>query len=399
VLLLVTVFATSGILVTRLTYPKVGVPLNRTITNANSDYPELYGMDSKIRAYMQRWGLNGACVAVVRNDSLVYAKGYGYADVEKKEQMQPYHLMRVASVSKLITAAGIMSLVDQGQLRLDDHVFGEDGVLYGELYDDAYKDPNYSKITVEHLLRHQAGFGGDPMFSPSLVQSGLGITRDPTGDDYIRYALKRRIVYRPGETSRYSNLGFYLLSRVIESVADTDYESFIQANIMDPIGCSEMHIAGNLYTDRFPNESKYYSHDPSRDAYGDNDITVLSGAGAWCCSILELAKFVAAIDGRPEVEDVISSYSVDDMTRYVDSSIFSLGWNDTNPEVGWTRTGTFTGTSALIKYFPDGECWIFVTNTSTWKGPHLASYTGELFRQCREQYSSRLPKKNMFYYE
>ena len=85
--------------ISRLPYPKVGVNLNKTITNADSDLPELSGLDSKVRAYMQKWELKGACVAVMRNDSLVFAKGYGKAD--EGVPMQPYHLMRVASVSKL----------------------------------------------------------------------------------------------------------------------------------------------------------------------------------------------------------------------------------------------------------------------------------------------------------
>ena len=69
---------------------------------------------------------------------------------------------------------------------------------------------------------------------------------------------------------------------------------------------------------------------------------------------------------------------------------------DTNPEKGWSRTGTLAGTSALVKYFPDGECWILITNTSTWKGPGLPRYTDELFRNCRKQYGDKLPKQDLF---
>lgn len=388
----------AGTPLNRLHYPKIGVNLNKEISNVSSELPEFSGIDRKVRTYMDRWALQGCCVAVVRNDSLVFAKGYGWADREKGVRMEPNNLMRVASVSKLVTAVGIMNLVDRGYITLQDHVFGEDGILTGPEYEAADKDPNYALITVEHLLRHQGGFANDPMFEPGMVRSFLGITGELKAEDYIRYELAHRIRYKPGETNRYSNFGYLLLSRIIETIMEESYESFIDHNILEPVGILDMHIAGNLYLDRFPGEVRYYSHDPERESYGDNDITVLSGAGAWCCSIVELAKLVAAIDGRPEVEDIISPESVEAMTAYNGPSVFSLGWNDTNPEVAWTRTGTFTGTSALIKYFPDGECWIFMTNTSTWKGPHLASYTGELFRQCREVCGGRFPKRNMFYY-
>lgn len=386
----------SGGNIKRMPYPKVGVDLNSTITNAYSDIPELEGMDRKMHAYMQRWELKGACLAVVKNDSLVFAKGYGLAD--DNLPMQPYNLMRIASVSKLITAVGIMNLVDRGMLSLSDKVFGDEGILFGEPYDNALKDPNYSKITVEHLLRHQGGFASDPMFAAETVRAALGLKGAPTADDYIRYGLSRKVIYAPGTTNRYSNFGYLLLSRIIEVIGDTDYETFIDQNILEPLGINDMHIAGNEYVDRYPNEVRYYSHDPSRNSYSGNDITVLSGAGGWCCSILELAKLVAAIDGRPEVEDILSMEAVEAMTAYSDPALYSLGWNDTNPEVGWSRTGTFTGTSALVKYFPDGECWIFITNNSTWKGPRLAGYTNELFQQLRALYSDKLPSRSLFYY-
>jgi hypothetical protein len=112
-----------------------------------------------------------------------------------------------------------------------------------------------------------------------------------------------------------------------------------------------------------------------------------------------LALLVASIDGKSEVPDIITQESVDAMTEYFDPDTFSLGWNDTKPTGEWTRTGTFAGTSALVKCFPDGECWVFITNTSTYKGPELAKFTTELFETLRSRYSDKLPKRNLFYAE
>jgi hypothetical protein len=130
--------------------------------------------------------------------------------------------------------------------------------------------------------------------------------------------------------------------------------------------------------------------------YGGNNIPLLSGAGAWCGSPAEIARLVASIDGRREVEDIISPEAVAQMTEYFDKETYSLGWNDTDPEKGWSRTGTLSGTTALVKYFPDGECWIMITNTSTWRGPGQARQTDALFKQCRELYGDKLPKRNLF---
>ena len=84
------------------------------------------------------------------------------------------------------------------------------------------------------------------------------------------------------------------------------------------------------------------------------------------------------------------------MTEYFDKDTFSLGWNDTDPAKGWKRTGTLAGTTALVHRFPDGECWVLITNTSTWKGPGQSRYTEALFKQCRELYSAKLPKRDLF---
>ena len=84
--------------------------MNAVLTNEMSDRENLAKMERDMRSFMQRWQIRGMSVAVMRKDSLLFAKGYGLADQEKGEPMRPGTIMRVASVSKLITAAGIMKL-------------------------------------------------------------------------------------------------------------------------------------------------------------------------------------------------------------------------------------------------------------------------------------------------
>ena len=142
--------------------------LNDTLTNSMSDIRGLSGMDRLVEAYRKRWDLRGLSLAVMRNDSLLFAKGYGWADEEKNIPMGPGNILRMASVSKLITATGIMKLQETGKLALGDTVFGPSGILCDSMYTAALgKKRNYMRITVEHLLRHKGGFTcslGDPMF-------------------------------------------------------------------------------------------------------------------------------------------------------------------------------------------------------------------------------------------
>lgn len=386
------------------------VKLNEVLSNEMSDIPELKGLDSKVRTYMQKWELRGAQLSIIKNDSLVYAKGYGWADEENGVRMEPNRIMRVASVSKLITAAGVMVLKEQGALSLEDKVFGPDGILNDSTYTSAISDPGYFKITVEDLLRHRGGFGGfDPMFNTKTIMAQARLKNPPDNKTLTRIVLRRRLKFAPGTSQSYSNFGYMLLSQIIEKLSGESYEDFMQENVLKKAGCFDMHIAGNYYKDKYENEVRYYV--PSNEelvdeynnsgrkverCYGGNDIRALSGAGAWVTSTPELARFVASIDGRPEVADIISAESVAEMVEYVDENTFSLGWNDTNPETGWSRTGTFSGTTALVKYYPDGECWIFASNNSTWKGPILAKHTSGLFSTLRTQYSKKLPKQDLF---
>ena len=386
------------------------IRLNDSITNALSDIPELSGLDSRMEKYIKRWEMKGASLAITRGDSLVYAKGYGWADEELGIPMEPGHILRMASVSKLITAAGIMVLQDRDSLSIRDTVFGPRGILNDSIFTSLIRYRDYKKITVEHLLRHQAGFGRDPLFSSRDVKHQLRIDHVPEAKDFYSVVLTRPLRFKPGSWQQYSNLGYLLLSEIIEKVSGMPYEEFIRTQVLEPAGCFDMHIAGNYYEDKKPNEVRYYTHEGDgkyiedytdngvmvERCYGGNNIPLLQGAGAWCGSPIEIARLVASIDGSPEVPDIISPEAVEQMTGYYDRDTFSLGWNDTHPDKGWTRTGTLSGTCALVHKYPDGECWILISNTSTWRGPNQAKYTETLFRQCRELYSSLLPKKNMF---
>ena len=387
---------------------KVPVVLNETLTNSDSQIERLDSLDLEIRKYMASSGFIGASLSIMKNDSLVYAKGYGLADTDTP--MEAFNSFRLASVSKLVTAAGIMKLTEQGRLTLDDKVFGPYGILGDEDFNSVIKDPNYFKITVEHLLRHQGGFNsyaGDPMFSTRtlIIQNHLDTV--PDFNALSRIYLKRRIAV-PGTEHIYSNYGYLVLSKVIEKITGEDYENWTQENILRPAGCYDFHIARNYYEERHPRETRYFSHDDSpvqeynnsgrevQRAYGGSDITGLSGGGAWVASTPELMRFVASIDGREGVPDILSSGSINEMTRYLGHEYYGLGWSDIAEDGTWTRTGTLAETTAIIKYYSDGECWIFVSNTGTFRGARQANITAGVLARLRNRFSASLPERDLF---
>jgi len=371
--------------------------LNEAILNDHSALPELRPMDQAIDSFMDFWSLHGVSLAIMRNDSLVYAKGYGMAD--DTTPMTPGTTLRIASVSKLLTAVGVMTLQEQGRLFLDTPVFGPFGIL--DKYDPYIRDDNYYLITVEHLLRHQAGFttrGGDPVFSPYTSLDAL-----------LRTQLRRPLAYEPGTWQEYSNFGFLLLSLVIEEVSGQPYETFMQEQVFQPAGCHGFRLGGNYLSERHPGETRYYmqpdaERPPSFDGkyaavekcYGGNNVTGSMGAGGWTGSTVELARLVAGIDGKGPCKDILQEFSVHQMTNYFDPETFSLGWNDTKPTGEWTRSGSFSGTQALVKVYPDNECWILVSNTSSWRGSRFANNIAALFKDLRGRFSPLLPHRDLF---
>lgn len=416
ILLLTTVLfvCATGVIWSRCSHSKpeaerIENDLNTFLTNELSDTTDLKGMDNALKEFLTKWEIHGATLCIMRNDSLVYAKGYGEAD--KGVPMTPGTLLRVASVSKLLTATGIMLLQEQNRLSIDNTVFREGDVL-GE-YAEIIKDKRIFNITIKNLLMHESGFTsrlGDPMFSTRTLMKQYQWKSAPDHDTLVRAILKRQLAFEPGGASEYSNFGYLILSMIIEKTTGQDYEEWMQENVLKPAGCRNMHIANNFYADRYEGESRYYVQrdDPQVECYdgcgkmvarcyGGNDIRALSGAGAWVTSVPELARFVASIDGRDEVPDIIKPESVEQMTFRTDSVTFALGWNDISEEGTWTRTGTLSGTSALIKNYSDGECWILVTNTSTYRGPFFTKYISTQFRRYRESWSEKLPHRDFFY--
>ena len=386
--------------------------LNDTLTNAMSSQPELHAMDSIMQRYLKRWEIHGAQLAISRHDSLLYARGFGYADKDRQISMEPSYIMRMASVSKLVTATGIMKLRDMGKIRLSDKVFGPKGILNDTFYVNSIRDKRYFDITVEQLLRHKAGFtnyAGDAIFSTRYIMQQNHLTTPPDHRTLLRIVLRRHLGYTPGTAQRYCNIGYTLLSLIIEKRMSMSYNNFMQRYVLNPAGCYDFHIAGNYLKDRRPNETVYYMHSSSVPVpefnnsgrmvvrcYGENDITTALGAGAWVASAAELCRLVASIDGDRTLPDVISPQAVKLMTQEMPDHQFSLGWNFTPRNRPWIRTGSLVGTSALVLRYPDGECWVFITNTSTWKGHKFSQDTMALFEKLRKRFGSKMPKRNMF---
>lgn len=402
--------------------PEFLVPGNVRITNELTPESFVPQVERGVRTFMRRWEIRGASIAVAREGKLVYARGFGFADAELMVEVEPYHRFRIASISKLITAVAIMTLCEDGLLSANDKVFGTTGILNDSIFSNP-KDKRVYSITVAHLLGHRGGWTtryGDHMFLTDVIANASEKEMPLETVDYVRFALDKNLHFTPGSGSSYSNLGYSILGLVVEKVSGMDYEEYCRTRIFEPLGIYDISIGGNMESDKLVNEVKYYEQSDAIPkasiygtgetvpaSYGGNDIVSLGGAGAWVATSTDLMRLLLAIDGFDYNPDILSKSTIDFMTDQK-NGYAPLGWKATLSNGAWWRTGSFPGTTAMMKRLPDGTAWVVLLNTSGWNGPELTndinSFMSRILSQVKEwpdrdlfRFSLPLPLKEYIY--
>ncbi len=362
----------------RHNYTFTSVPISHKLENTFSSNESFYAIDSIFTHFMGHWNIKGASMAIAKNGKLVFTKGYGFANKEANELVAPHHIFRIASVSKLITAVAIMKLIEKGNIHLHQSVFGKKGILNSPEYNDIY-DERAKEITIHHLLNHSAGWSRrkpDPMFTHFTIASEMNVELPLTAETIIQFALSRPLDFHPGEKSSYSNLGYAILGKVIEAASGMTYEGFVKTEILHPLGIFDMNLAKTHYKDRYENEVKYYGPEHYGKvraidgsgkyvprAYGGNNMETISAAGGWLASPTELMKLILAIDGFESKPEILTQESIDMMVKH-GNNFFPYGWRGAR-EGFWWRTGTLTGSSALVARQSNGISWVVLFNTTT----------------------------------
>lgn len=342
--------------------------------------------DQEINAFLKKWDIKGASVAVMKDNQLIYAKGYGVTNLDDQKNVDTKHLFRIASASKLITAIGIMKLVDDRVLDLNDKVFGPNGIFpeYTE-----FKDEKHQNITVGHLLNHKGGWSwrdGDFMFQSAKIKRMMALEGPPTEDDIIDFVLKyRRLRYSPGTQYAYSNFGYMLLGEIIAQKTNNNYEQYIIENILEPNGIYGMRLSGNYQWDRRPFEVHYYNHpgayqfqsfdgnfDSVEQPYGGSDIQTLGAAGGWIANASQMVKLVSLIDPKNTFYRIISENSIQEMVK-TEAVTDAYGWKGVKGD-NWWRTGTLAGTNCFIYRKSDGYTYAVLLNSSVWMGYRFNKY-------------------------
>ncbi|HEV2763431.1 MAG TPA: serine hydrolase domain-containing protein [Pyrinomonadaceae bacterium] len=267
----------------------------------------------------------GLALAVVRDGKVIKARGYGLANVELNVPVTTETVFEIGSVTKQITAAAVLLLAGDGKLSLDDRINKHLPNL-----PDSWAD-----ITVRHLLTHTSGVRN---------YTGLGgfeLSRRLKRDDFIKLLAAHPLNFRPGEQWSYGNSAYNLLGHVVESASGQSYFEFVNARIFKPLGMNSTRDRDPRNV--IPNRADGYEWEDGRLVGRDHDLTDVFSAGALTSTVLDLARWDAALH----------------TDRLLKAS--------TRAEM-WTPVRLAGGQS-----YPYGYGW----NTLTWRGRRLVFHGGQ----------------------
>lgn len=271
--------------------------------------PELQALDEATIDYMTDLDIKAGALAVRREGETVLERGYGYDDRDQTEALPSDSMFRIGSITKLFTQDAILRLVDSGDLALDDDFYSLLDVdpPGGEPADDRIRF-----VTVEQLLNHTGGWDRfqheNPLFRPLVVTEELGLDGPPERDDFVRYMLDQPLQFDPGTASVYSNIGYVMLSLVVESVTGNSYESVVSKNLFEPAGAGDIHLGATRPENRHPDEVWYDSSETCPNVYTQDSsssvacadygivLSAFSGAGGFVARGPDLARALEQLE-------------------------------------------------------------------------------------------------------
>ncbi|PIQ22558.1 MAG: serine hydrolase, partial [Cytophagales bacterium CG18_big_fil_WC_8_21_14_2_50_42_9] len=191
---------------------------------------DLNRLDAYYQQALKDWQVPGMAIALVKNDSVIFAKGYGVLNAQTGGPVDANTLFGIASNTKAFTAAALAMLVDEGKIKWDDPVVKY--LPYFQLYNPYVTQA----ITIKDLLSHRVGLA---TFSGDLLWYNTTYSRE----EIIRRARFLQPVYGFRDGYGYSNLMFIAAGQVIETVAGQSWESFIQQRFFQPLGMTRSYTS------------------------------------------------------------------------------------------------------------------------------------------------------------
>ena len=332
---------------------------------AQSSLPkELKGLDEFVEMRMKEWNVPGVAIAVVRDSQVVLTKGYGWANVEGKQRVDAGTLFAIGSSSKAFTATGVMQLVDEDKVDLDEPV-----ITYVPDF-KLYNDELTKNLTVRDLLCHRSGLPRH-----DVAWYGSGSTREEliAKMAYLEPNAQLR------ETWQYQNLMFMAAGYLIEQVTGQSWEAYTQKHLFDPLQMSNSNFSV-IDLQKTANRAWPYQEEEGEVKVMEyRNIDAIGPAGSINSNATEMANWLILQlnEGRFQGKQVISGTSLhethkpqmvmpgDMTTDEIFYSSYGLGWMITSYR-GHLRVehgGNIDGFSASVCVMPrDGIGIVVLTN-------------------------------------
>ena len=320
----------------------------------------LDSLRAHIRRVMDSTHTASIAVAVARNGRIIWEEGFGFADLEHRTPATPTTLYSMASISKPITATGLMELVEQGKIDLDrpaNDYLGSAKItgLAGQASD----------ATVRRVMSHTAGLPLHYRF----FYAGGSVTRPSMDEAITRYAIT---VYPPGATYNYSNLGYGVLEEIIAKVSGRPYEEFMRDEVFKPLGMTTSTIGTGA---GIANSAVRYTAQGKPIAFYDFDHRAASAVYTSAHELVRFGMFHLE-DHLKDQRPVLKDATLDAMHRIATpgdtASGYGLGWligNEQGMRVV-SHTGGMPGVATSLKLYPQHNVVIVALANTSGAAPH-----------------------------
>lgn len=264
-------------------------------------------VDDFIKAEMQKQHIPGVALAVIKDGKIIKTKGYGLSNVETNTPVTAETVFKIGSISKPIIAMGIMLLIEDGKISLDDKV---SKFLDGT--PETWKD-----ITIRNLLSHTSGIVREaPGFDGARIQPDAEV---------IKTAYLLPLNFKPGEKYEYCNVGYFSLAEIIRKVSGKpSWGEFLSERIFKPLGMSSTRTT--TFDEIIPHRANAYSFNNNKLTNAEITLAIRP-SGAFISTLSDLIKLEAALNGKdflkPETRKAIwTPFKFNDGK----DSIYGLGW-------------------------------------------------------------------------
>jgi CubicO group peptidase (beta-lactamase class C family) len=267
------------------------------IPTSGTQRKDLAVVDDAIKEFMVEKGIGALTFAISKGGKVLYDRAFGWADADLKTPLQPGVKMRVASMTKPVVKAAILTLIAAGKLNAGDHVF--DVLKLGQFKEAKSCDPRFKQVTIQQLLDHKGGWDRDK--SGDLTTRATAITdmfhvklNEMEPMHVVRYGLTLPMDFDPGERYVYCNFGYIMLVRVIERVSGEKFMDYLHETVCKKSGAASFSASSTDARDRQPGETWYCYHPehPKKEVPLRFRVEARDGAGILACTAADYCKFL-----------------------------------------------------------------------------------------------------------